>query len=107
MSKVYRGTVLLIWLVSSALVVLDRFYWNLWPRQSICTDGCGNDFFCPIDEVRKYSFRSIENVLSCECNFVGLDPVTRRCPKLLLLEFILMVRKSLSFEGMDSPYLLT
>lgn len=52
MSKVYRGTMLSIWLVSSAVIVLDRFYWNVWPRQTICTDGCGNDFFCPMDEVR-------------------------------------------------------
>eukprot|EP00904_Undaria_pinnatifida_P008090 jgi/Undpi1/4410/HiC_scaffold_17.g07765.m1 len=31
-------------------MILDRFYWNVWPRQTVCTDGCGNDFFCQMDE---------------------------------------------------------
>ena len=48
---VYRYTTLAIWLATSAIMILDRFYWNVWPRQSICTDGCGTDFFCEMDEV--------------------------------------------------------
>ncbi|CAM9715253.1 unnamed protein product, partial [Laminaria digitata] len=47
---VYRYVTLAVWLVTSAIMILDRFYWNVWPRQSICTDGCGNDSFCPMDE---------------------------------------------------------
>ena len=48
---VFRYVGLGIWLLASALMILDRFYWNVWPRQTICTDGCGNDFFCDMSDV--------------------------------------------------------
>ncbi|CBJ27375.1 hypothetical protein Esi_0067_0071 [Ectocarpus siliculosus] len=47
----YRYVGLGVWLFISTFMVLDRFYWNVWPRQSICTDGCGGDFFCDMDDV--------------------------------------------------------
>lgn len=47
---VYRYGMLALWLGSSAIIVLDRFYWNVWPRQTICAPGCGNDFYCDMDE---------------------------------------------------------
>lgn len=50
--RVYRYVCLAIWLGSSAVMILDRFYWNVWPRQTICSPGCGNDFFCDPDEVQ-------------------------------------------------------
>lgn len=61
---------LLLWLASMAVLVADRFVWNLWPRQEVlpsvggsCDDGahhsgdggCGWDFFCKTDEVRVLS----------------------------------------------------
>ncbi|CAM9533486.1 unnamed protein product [Ectocarpus sp. 6 AP-2014] len=49
-SGVYRYVGLGVWLFISTFMVLDRFYWNVWPRQSICTDGCGGDFFCDMDD---------------------------------------------------------
>ncbi|CAM9569749.1 unnamed protein product [Ectocarpus fasciculatus] len=49
-SGVYRYVGLGVWLLISTFMVLDRFYWNVWPRQSICTDGCGGDFFCDMDD---------------------------------------------------------
>ena len=48
---VYRYSSFAIWLFSTILIILDRIYWNVWPRQTICTDGCGNDFYCDMDEV--------------------------------------------------------
>ena len=48
---VYRYGMLAVWLGCSSVMILDRFYWNIWPRQSICTDGCGTDIFCDMDEV--------------------------------------------------------
>lgn len=48
---VYRYTALGIWLFVTALMILDRFYWNVWPRQDICSPGCGTDFFCDVNEV--------------------------------------------------------
>ncbi|CAM9174985.1 unnamed protein product [Ectocarpus sp. 4 AP-2014] len=47
---VYRYVGLGVWLFISTFMVLDRFYWNFWPRQTICTDGCGGDFFCKMDD---------------------------------------------------------
>lgn len=51
-ASLYRYTCLAIWLISSMMIVLDRFYWNVWPRQTICSPGCGGDFFCDMDEVQ-------------------------------------------------------
>lgn len=46
----YRYALLLSWLVISLLLVLDRFFTNVWPRQSFsdapCSGNCGGDFFC-------------------------------------------------------------
>lgn len=53
LAGVYRYVALYVWLLISSLMVLDRFYWNVWPRQSICTDGCGGDFFCDMDDVSR------------------------------------------------------
>eukprot|EP00903_Cladosiphon_okamuranus_P016206 g14954.t1 len=47
---VYRYVGLGSWLLISAFMVLDRFYWNVWPRQTICTNGCGGDFFCDMED---------------------------------------------------------
>lgn len=55
----YRYVGLGTWLLISALMVLDRFYWNVWPRQSICTDGCGGDFFCDMDDVSVQVIRRV------------------------------------------------
>ena len=55
---VYRYVGLGAWLLISAFMVLDRFYWNVWPRQSICTDGCGGDFFCDMADVSLRKGRS-------------------------------------------------
>lgn len=51
LSWVYRFSAFAIWLFTTIIMVIDRFYWNVWPRQMFCTDGCGNDFFCDMDEV--------------------------------------------------------
>lgn len=51
LSWVYRLSAFAIWLFTTTIMILDRFYWNVWPRQTFCTDGCGNDFFCDMDEV--------------------------------------------------------
>ncbi|CAM9744602.1 unnamed protein product [Chrysoparadoxa australica] len=43
----YRYAHLGLFLIWTLLAVLDRFYWNVWPRQSfpgVCNGGCGNDF---------------------------------------------------------------
>lgn len=48
---VYRYTCLAIWIIVSLGMVLDRFYWNMWPRQTICSPGCGTDVYCDMDEV--------------------------------------------------------
>lgn len=52
-SGVYRFGFLAVWIITSVAMVLDRFFWNIWARQTICSDGCGNDFFCEMDEVRE------------------------------------------------------
>lgn len=51
-SGVYRYGFLVVWILACIATLLDRFFWNLWPRQAIC-DGCGEDFFCEMDEVWK------------------------------------------------------
>lgn len=62
---VYRYTCLAVWIVSSAVMIIDRFYWNVWPRQTICSPGCGNDFFCSVDEVRWCGWRRIDTRACC------------------------------------------
>ncbi|CAN0436565.1 unnamed protein product [Ascophyllum nodosum] len=47
---VYRYVALGVWLFSTLMMILDRFYWNTWQRQSVCTDGCGTDLSCMMDE---------------------------------------------------------
>lgn len=48
---IYRYLCLGVWLGCSFFMVLDRFLWNVWPRQTICEPGCGGDFFCDMDDV--------------------------------------------------------
>lgn len=61
--KRYLRAHLLVWIAATALMIADRFLWNVWPRQDVFPDvaaggcggadggGCGEDFFCPMDEV--------------------------------------------------------
>ena len=48
--RYFRYGMLVSWLIISLLLVLDRFYTNIWPRQSFtaapCFGKCGGDFFC-------------------------------------------------------------
>lgn len=49
-SGYYRWTFLTIWIIITVIMVLDRFFPNVWPRQSFsgppCNGKCGGDFFC-------------------------------------------------------------
>lgn len=59
---VYRYGALMVWILATTAMVLDRFYWNIWPRESICTHGCGKDI-CNIEEVRNRRLREEGRVL--------------------------------------------